>query len=347
MTVTSSRPIASPTAPAAAPAAWTGVEHRHLASLAAVARARSFRGAARDLCCSQSVVSQHIAQLERMVGVRLAERRRGRSEVELTPEGEALMRHVGPILEIYRAAEADLGALAAAGPGLLRLGVGAHLVATLPAQVLPPFLAAAPGAEVELVGGADAEALATALRDGALDVVVADPPAEPAGLEMTLLSPEPYMLVAPASWAVVRDGAATVAELVEHLPLTLDGADPDSERVLRELLAGGLAPRAAQRAPSPATLLAQVTAGRTAAILPAGAVPADARVAARPLRGLVAPRPLAVLRQAARRHAPLVDAFAEAVVAARGSGPTSPTVIDVPADRHLPIGGAAPHNRRR
>jgi DNA-binding transcriptional LysR family regulator len=328
-------------------AAWTGVEHRHLASLAAVARARSFRGAARDLRCSQSVVSQHVAQLERMVGVRLAERRRGRSEVELTPEGEALMRHVGPILAIYRAAEADLGALAADGPGLLRLGVGAHLVATLPALVLPAFLNAVPGVEVELVGGADPDLLATALRDGALDVVVADPPADAAGLEMTLLAPESYMLVAPAAWAVVARGDATTADLLEHLPVTLDGADPDAARVARELLAGGRAPRSEAPAASQAMLLAQVAAGRTAAILPAGAVPADARLVARPLDGLVAPRPLAVLRQSARRHAPLVDAFIAAVVAARGRA------RDI-APRDRPVrgsafaaAGAGPDNRRR
>ena len=44
---------------------WPGVEHRHLASLAAVAEACSFRGASRKLGYSQSALSQHVAQLDR------------------------------------------------------------------------------------------------------------------------------------------------------------------------------------------------------------------------------------------------------------------------------------------
>ena len=306
--------------PAPSPS-WTGVEHRHLASLAAVAQARSFRGAARELGYSQSALSQHVAQLERLLDVRLAERRRGSSEVTLTAAGEALLRHVGPILAIYRAAQADLEALAAdgaGGGGLLRLGLAEHLATELPSAVLPAFLQQHPGVEVELERGADPAALAAALEAGELDAVVGDPPGAPGALEMTLLAPEPYMLVAPAAWGVVRRAATTVDELLEHLPIAVNDGDPDAARLLRELRAAGLVPAPAAHAPSLAALLAQVAAGVAAALVPAGAVAAGPRVVVRPLDGLVGARPVAVLWQGARRRAPLVDAFVAAVVRTRG-----------------------------
>src|SRR3954447_5196167 len=112
-------PPASTTSPAYP---WAGVEHRHLASLSAIARTGSFRGAAIALGYSQSALSQHISQLERLVGVRVANRRRGSCEVSLTPAGEAVLRRAQPILAVHRAIQADMAALAQDHPRL-RLGV--------------------------------------------------------------------------------------------------------------------------------------------------------------------------------------------------------------------------------
>jgi hypothetical protein len=56
--------------------------------------------AAGELGCSQSALSQHVAQLERLLAVRLVGRRRGSSEVTPTPQGAALLRHAAPILAV-------------------------------------------------------------------------------------------------------------------------------------------------------------------------------------------------------------------------------------------------------
>ncbi|HEY6052950.1 MAG TPA: LysR family transcriptional regulator, partial [Gaiellaceae bacterium] len=77
---------------------WLGIELRHLAALAAVARERSFRGAAASLGYVPSAISSQIASLERAVGVRLVERQRGSGRVRLTEPGELLLAHAESIL---------------------------------------------------------------------------------------------------------------------------------------------------------------------------------------------------------------------------------------------------------
>lgn len=69
-----------------------------LRSFVAVAEARSFSNAAREIHLSQSAVSKHIARLETECGVRLVARR-GRN-VECTPAGSALLPRAREIVSL-------------------------------------------------------------------------------------------------------------------------------------------------------------------------------------------------------------------------------------------------------
>src|SRR5919107_2980446 len=93
---------------------------RRLTVFREVAERGSFSAAALALDYTQSVVSHHVAELEREVGVTLLER--GRRPVRLTPAGERLHAHAGTILGAVRAAETDLRAVAGLEAGTLRMG---------------------------------------------------------------------------------------------------------------------------------------------------------------------------------------------------------------------------------
>ena len=87
---------------------WLGVELRHLAALAAIDACGSFTGAADELGYVQSAISQQIARLERVVGARLIERRRGHHAIALTPAGAVLAAHARAVTAQLREARREL-----------------------------------------------------------------------------------------------------------------------------------------------------------------------------------------------------------------------------------------------
>jgi DNA-binding transcriptional LysR family regulator len=93
---------------------------RRLRVLAEVAERGSFSAAAGALRLTQSAVSQHVAALEREVGLALVER--GTRPVELTEAGHALTRHASGIFARLEGAEQELGEIAGRRAGRLRLG---------------------------------------------------------------------------------------------------------------------------------------------------------------------------------------------------------------------------------
>jgi DNA-binding transcriptional LysR family regulator len=108
---------------------------RRLRVLAAVDATGSFSAAAQSLALTQSAVSQHIAALERPVGLPLVER--GSRPVQLTDAGFALSRHAAGIFTRLEAAEQELAEIAGRRHGRLRFGCFPTMLATL----MPPAFA--------------------------------------------------------------------------------------------------------------------------------------------------------------------------------------------------------------
>jgi len=111
------------------------IDVRRLRVLSEVARRGSFSAAADALSLTQSAVSQHVAALEREVGMTLVER--GMRPVELTEAGHALTRHAVGILARLDGAEQELGEIAGRRHGRLRFGSFPTALATL----VPPAFA--------------------------------------------------------------------------------------------------------------------------------------------------------------------------------------------------------------
>jgi DNA-binding transcriptional LysR family regulator len=120
-----------------------------LQAFLAVARHRSFSGAARELGVSRSAVSQSIQQLEEVVRVVLLTRTT--RSVSLTEAGRRLVDGAGPSLAQVGAALADVSAKPGETVGRLRLTVPRAALPLIVHPVLPAFRQRHPRIEVEIV----------------------------------------------------------------------------------------------------------------------------------------------------------------------------------------------------
>jgi DNA-binding transcriptional LysR family regulator len=147
---------------------WLGVEFRHLAALAAIAEEGSFRAAAARLGYVQSAVSHQLAFLERTLGVRLVDRGRGSTPVELTTAGELLLGHVDAIQVALGAAWADIHAVRDGRAGSVRVAASASAEALVVPAVVPRI---DPRIDVTVAHAID-DAACAALLDNAADVAL-------------------------------------------------------------------------------------------------------------------------------------------------------------------------------
>ena len=120
-----------------------------LQAFLAVARARSFSGAARELGVSRSAVSQSVRQLEEELRVVLVARTT--RSVSLTDAGRQLVEAVAPAVAQTRAALAEVSAKPGEIVGRLRLTVPRIAFEFVIKPLLPAFLEQHPRIEVELV----------------------------------------------------------------------------------------------------------------------------------------------------------------------------------------------------
>jgi DNA-binding transcriptional LysR family regulator len=115
----------------------------------AVARLRSFSGAARELGVSASAVSQTVRQLEEHLRVTLFTRTT--RSVSLTDAGRTLFGAAGPGVAQALAAVEEASARSGETVGRLRLSVPQSAVPYVIAPVLPAFRARHPRIDVEVV----------------------------------------------------------------------------------------------------------------------------------------------------------------------------------------------------
>ncbi|MEN3794751.1 LysR substrate-binding domain-containing protein [Fulvimarina sp. MAC3] len=120
-----------------------------LATLVAVARARSFRAAADQLGVTRSAVSQAVRKVEDALGTAVL--RRTTRSVTLTEAGEALLERVAPALGEIEAAVAAAASEGGRPTGLLRLAVSSIAEAFLSGDLLTSFRAAHPGVRLDIV----------------------------------------------------------------------------------------------------------------------------------------------------------------------------------------------------
>jgi DNA-binding transcriptional LysR family regulator len=121
---------------------------RHLQVLVKVGELRNLKRSAEALGLSQPAVSQLLADLEDLVELKLFERHaRG---VRITPAGSELLPLARHVLDTLAEGSETLTAMRHAGEGVVRMAAVTSAVTGLLAQVLPAFVRAHPGIQLQV-----------------------------------------------------------------------------------------------------------------------------------------------------------------------------------------------------
>jgi LysR family hydrogen peroxide-inducible transcriptional activator len=264
-------------------------------------------GKAAKLCnVSQPALSMQIKDLEAHLGVTLVER--GSSGLLLTWEGQEIAKRAHDILVAVQ----DLTELASHRrhplAGRLRLGVIPSVGPYLLPKLLPKVHAAYPELELSL-RESQTHVLVDHLMDGRLDLLILALPLEPDDVETMPLFEDRFAVALPSGHALAARAAIGQDELVDENLLLLEEGHCLRDQALAVCQASN---SDEFRASSLATVVQMVANGYGVTILPALALPIEAKEP-RPIEivPFADPAPFRTIGLAWRRSSPHKKDFAE------------------------------------
>jgi DNA-binding transcriptional LysR family regulator len=299
---------------------WLGLDLRHLIALKTIADEGSFGRAAEHLGYTQSAISQQIATLERVVGLRLIDRPGGPRPVSLTEAGQTLLRHAEAIDARLLAARADMEALRAGEAGRLRVGtfqsVGARVLPTL----LRCFSETHPQVEIVLLESPDEDELLELVERGELDVTFNTLPFGDGPFETIELLRDPYVLVVPTGSPLANLKRPPTLKEITLQPLVGFSRCRAMDAIESQLSSSGRAPKIVFRSDNNGTVQGLVGAGVGISVSPLLTVNEDDEtVVVVDLAGRLAPRVIGLVWHRDRRRSPAAEAFVERAVAVCGT----------------------------
>ena len=297
------------------PDRWLGLDLRHLVALKTIADEGSFGRAADRLGYTQSAVSQQIAALERIVGLKLVERPGGPRPVSLTEAGRILLRHADAIQARLLAAKADMAALEAGDAGRIRVGtfqsVGARVIPVL----LRRFSETHPDVEVVLHESQNEDELLELIERGELDLTFWTLPVVGGPYESVELLRDPYVLVVPAGSPLTElKRPPTLREIVLQ-PLIGFNQCRAMAHVDLQLTAAGRTPNYVFRSDNNGTVQGLVGAGVGVSVSPRLTIDEDdPAIALIDLRGRIEPRVIGLVWHSDRHRSRASEAFVESAI---------------------------------
>jgi molybdate transport repressor ModE-like protein len=193
------------------------MDPRRLLIFREVARVGSISAAARGLGWTQPAVSQHLAALERAVGVPLL--LRGPGGVELTEPGARLLDRADQVALQLHLAEEELADLSSLRRGRARLAAYPSVAATLVPRAVAGLRTRHPDIDVELTEAEPPEALGL-LESGDVDLALVfgydGDPAAARGLVWQPLASEPVALVLASDHPLAGRRRLSLAQLAEE-----------------------------------------------------------------------------------------------------------------------------------
>jgi molybdate transport repressor ModE-like protein len=298
---------------------WLGLDLRHLVALKAIADEGSFGRAAERLGYTQSAVSQQIAALERIVGLRLIERPGGPRPISLTEAGRILLRHADAIEARLQAAKADMSALEAGDAGRLRVGTFQSVGARIIPRLLRRFSESHPQVEVVLRESQDESELLEMIERGELDLTFWTLPVAGGPYEAVEILRDPYVLVVPTGSPLASlKRTPTLKEIVLQ-PLIGFNHCSAMAHVDSQLSAAGRAPNYVFRSDNNGTVQGLVGAGVGISVAPRLTVDEDdPSVEVIDLQGRIEPRIIGLVWHRDRHRSPAAEAFVDSAMAVCG-----------------------------
>ena len=184
----------------------------HLRAFWAVANARSFTRASKQLGVAQATISQHIARLEDELGTQVLRRHGG--NIDITDAGRFLMRRVERILSDYDEALDGIGQFTAGTRGMLKVGILSSVARNLLPEAMRNFAVSFPNVEIDVLEVPPAETIDLLYaRRISVGVVASDSIASSnLPFAQTELFVDPYVLAVPKGLGLeaVQDPVADV-----------------------------------------------------------------------------------------------------------------------------------------
>ena len=185
-----------------------------------VASTLNFSEASKQLYISQSAVSQSIKTLERKLDQTLFIR--STKKVQLTPEGEILMRHVEPAMNLIQKGETQLLDAASTG-GQIRIGASDTICRYFLIPYLERFHKAFPGAHIKVINQTSMKC-AELLRNGLVDLTVVNFPNNHLGTTTSVMRIKKFrdVFIVGKTFQKLKGETLTFSQLLKYPILMLD-----------------------------------------------------------------------------------------------------------------------------
>lgn len=192
-----------------------------------VASTLSFSDAANHLFISQSAVSQSIKTLEKKLDQTLFIR--STKKVQLTPEGEILLRHIEPAMNLIQRGEAQFMDASANG-GQIRIGASDTICRYFLVPYLERFHKEYPGAHIKVMNATSIRCVEL-LESGQVDLVVVNFPNAYLGNVPSIrkISSFQDVFIANESFSDLKGKKISLNQLLDYPILMLDNKSTTSE----------------------------------------------------------------------------------------------------------------------
>lgn len=290
---------------------WHRANLRHLRAFAAIVDAGGFARAAERLHLSQPALSRQIHALEAELGVPLFDRLGRR--VQLTSEGEDLLRLGRKLLADVESLSERARALRSGRIGILRVGATPQVIENLLAGFLPRYRRSHSGVEVHLIEDGGSR-LGDRLAHG--DVHLACIPAGDSRFESRLLAPMHLIAAVPRAHRLARRKTVEIADLADEPLLVLQRDFGSRAWFDAACEIARISPRLLLESAVPQTLVALAAKAYGIAIIPSNAGFSRSAIRAVPLvhRGASIGRWQVVAWNPQRFLAPYAMQFIEALI---------------------------------